>query len=106
MARDVNVSWVLPTTRESGLPLNPSDIQGVDLSISIDNTNYSLYNNFPANTLSTIVPELETGEWFFRGVVRDRSTPPRLSQPVVVSIVIPDDSPPGTLSSLTLTLGS
>ena len=102
MARNVNVSWAYPTTRESGLPLNPADIGGMTLELSVDNTTWSLYNTFAANVVSTVVPELSPGEWFFRGTVLD--TAGRASQPLVSSVVIPDETPPGPLANLVVTL--
>lgn len=95
MARTVNVSWVLPTTRESGKPLDPAQIALVELELSADNVNFAQYNAFPPNVLSTAIPELEIGEWFVRGVVVD--TNGKRSKPVVKSIVVPDDSAPGIL---------
>lgn len=101
MARNVTVAWVLPTTRDSGRPLNPADIAGVDLSISVDGTTWSPYDTFLPAVTTTVVPELDIGEWFFSGVVRD--TNGRTSTPVVSSIVIPDETAPGPLV-LTLSL--
>lgn len=102
MARNVNVSWVLPTTRESGKPLNPADVAGVELSISADlGANWSVYDTFPPSVLTTVLPELEIGEWQVKGVVKD--TAGKVSKPVVASIVVPDDTAPGNLTSLVLT---
>jgi hypothetical protein len=95
MARNVNVSWVLPTTRESGKPLANTDIAGVELSLSVDNVNWSAYNTFAPAILSTVIPELDIGEWFVQGVVVD--TAGKKSKPVVKSIVVPDETAPGAL---------
>jgi hypothetical protein len=100
MAKAVNVSWVYPTTRESTKPLNPADIASVELSLSADNVNWSAYDTFPNGVLSTVIPELEIGEWFVQGVVVD--TAGKKSKPVVKSIVVPDETAPGALQ-LTLT---
>jgi len=102
MAQNLNVSWVLPTVRESGKPLNPADIAGVELSISADNTNWSVYNTFAPTVLTTVIPELESGAWWVRGVVKD--TAGRVSKPVVSTITLPDTTAPGALASLTLAL--
>jgi hypothetical protein len=101
MARNVNVSWVLPTTRVSGRPLDPADIADVQLSLSADGVNWSPYDAFLPDVLSTVIPELEVGEWFVQGVVRDTNN--RVSSPVVASVVVPDESAPGNLVSLVLT---
>lgn len=99
--RDVKVSWVLPTTRESGKPLAAADIDRVILEMSADGgANYVGVDEFPSAVLETTVVELEPGEWFFRGTVRD--TKGRKSQPLTRSIVIEDTTPPGALLELTL----
>jgi hypothetical protein len=95
MARNLNVAWVYPTTRESTKPLDPADIASVEISLSVDNVNWSLYDTFPNGVLSTVIPELEIGEWFVQGVVVD--TAGKRSKPKVGSKVVPDDTAPGTL---------
>ena len=100
MARNVTVNWVLPTTRESGKPLALADIATVELSLSADGVNWTAYDSFAPPVLSTVVPELEIGEWFVQGVVVDVAG--KRSKPAVASIVVPDDSAPGALQ-LTLT---
>lgn len=102
MARNVNVAWVYPTTRQSGLPLPANELAGVELSVSVDNTNWTVYDSFTAAETSTVVPELEAGTWYFRGVVLD--TAGRRSAPLVANIIVPDESPPGPLSTLNVTL--
>jgi hypothetical protein len=99
---NVRVAWTLPTTRQSGKPLSPADIAGVELAQSADGgANFGVIDTLPPTTTSTLVNELEPGDWYFRGVVID--TAGRRSSPVVKSISIADTTPPGELS-LTLTL--
>lgn len=100
MARNVTVTWVLPTVRESGKPLDIADIAAVELAISVDNATWSPYDEFANDVTETVVPELDAGDWYFRGVVRD--TNGRFSQPVYGTVQIPDETAPGALSSLTL----
>lgn len=95
MARSVNVSWVLPTTRESGKPLDPAQIASVELSLSVDGVNFTPYDTFLPAVLATVIPELEVGSWTVQGVVVD--TAGKRSKPVVKSIVVPDESAPGAL---------
>jgi hypothetical protein len=102
MARNVDVSWVYPTTRESGKPLNPADIARVDLELSVDNNLWTPYDSFPAPALSTTIPELDIGTWYVRGFVVD--TAGKKSKPLVGSVVVPDETAPGPLANLTLTL--
>lgn len=100
MARNVNVSWVLPTTRESTKPLANTDIAGVEFSLSVDGTLWTVYNTFTPDILSTVIPELDIGEWFVQGVVVD--TAGKRSKPLVKSIVVPDETAPSALGDLTL----
>ena len=102
MARNVNVSWVFPTTRESGKPLNPADIKAMELSISVDSVNWTVFDTYVATVTSTRVTELEPGKWFFRGIVVDTTN--KRSAPLVSSVVVPDETAPSALESLTITL--
>ena len=95
MAQSVNVSWVLPTTRESGKPLDPAQIAGVELSLSADGVNFTAYDTFAKEVLATVIPDLDIGEWFVQGVVID--TTGKRSKPTVKSIVVLDESAPGVL---------
>lgn len=98
---DVTVTWVLPTTRESGRPLKIEDIDRVVLELSADGgANFGAVDEFPSSVTETVLVEMEPGEWFVRGYVRD--TKGRKSQPVTRSIVIEDPSPPSALVELTL----
>lgn len=100
---NVKLKWSLPTTRQSGKPLAPADIQSVELAQSADGGNsFGVIDVLPPSVLETTVNELEPGEWFFRGVVVDSAG--RRSNAVVKSIVIPDTTPPGELPTLTLEL--
>lgn len=100
---NVKLTWVLPTQRASGRPLNEQDIAGVEIAASADGgQTYGVLDVLPPPVLETVVNELEPGEWFFRGVVVDQAG--RRSASRVASIVVPDESPPGELLALTLTL--
>ncbi len=103
MARNVNVSWVLPTTRESTKPLDPAQIASVELAISADQSNWSVYDTFAKEVLSTVVPEVDIGTWYFRGVVVD--TAGKRSAPLVASVVVPDETAPSALGALNVVLG-
>ena len=100
----VKVRWSLPTTRESGLPLDPADIAGVELSLSADGgANFGLFDTYPPSVLEAQVTELEPGTWVFRGVVVDSDG--RRSAPRTAVQVIEDATPPGALLTLELALG-
>jgi hypothetical protein len=103
---NVRVKWVLPTTRESGKPLAVEDISHVRIEVSADGgSTYVLIDDFGADVLETLVQDLDFGVWKFRGLVADADG--RVSQPVFGTIdIVPqvDDTPPGALLELTLTL--
>lgn len=99
---NVRVQWSLPTTRESGRALDPTDIRHVRIEISADGgANFGLIGDFTPDVLETLVQDLDFGTWTFRGLVAD--TKGRVSQPVVRSVEIADNSPPGPFD-LTLEL--
>jgi hypothetical protein len=100
---NLKVDWVLPTTRDSGRPLPLSEIAHVSLFISADGgQNYVKFNDFAPDVLSTVITDLEPGTWYVSGLVTD--TQGRASGPVVAFKNIPDNSPPGVLLSLNLSL--
>ena len=101
--RDVNISWVLPTTRESGFDLDPADIAEVEISISADlGANWTVLNTVAPPTLELLSPDMEVGDWMFEGVVIDVDG--RRSPSVSASVNIPDESPPGSLTTLSAVL--
>jgi len=100
---NVNLNWVLPTTRESQKPLSLGEIDYVEIFMSSDGgQNYGSYDKFEPNILNTTITDLEAGDWFFYGVVVDIGG--KVSKPVKVSLNVPDTSPPGSLLSLTIDL--
>ena len=99
---NLKVDWVLPTTRKSGKPLDPAQIDSVKIELSADGTNFGEFGSFAPAILSAQINELEPGTWSVRGTVKD--TAGLVSAPVVQSIVIPDTTAPSELVSLSLTL--
>ena len=100
---DALISWVLPTTRESTAPLDLDDIQAVLLSISSDlGANWSDPIVVTPPELSKQLADLAIGGWLVRLVVVD--TKGKSSKPVDTPFVIEDDSPPGTVTEVTIVL--
>lgn len=97
---NLRILWNLPTTRESGAALAPTDIKHVRVELSADGATYALVGDFPPTVTETLVEALDTGEWFVRGLVADLKG--RVSQPAVKSVVI-DETAPGVVT-FTLTL--
>lgn len=91
---NVKVRWVLPTVRQSGRPLDISQIAGAEIAISADaGATFSVDGVYPPDVTETVFSELEAGDWLFRCVVID--TAGRRSNPALGGITIADESPPG-----------
>jgi hypothetical protein len=100
---NVRLNWSLPTTRESGKPLNPADIAGVEIAVSADaGQNYVVSDVVTPATLETLFTDMEPGTWMFRGVVVDVAG--KRSRDKFAQVVVPDLTPPGTLVTLEATL--
>lgn len=100
---NVRVLWALPTTRESGKPLNPADIRHVRVEVSADGgANYAPVGDFPPTVLDTTVTDLDFGTWTFRGLVVD--TQGRVSPPLVATFVNEDTTGPSALEALQVEL--
>jgi hypothetical protein len=100
---NLKIQWALPTTRESGKPLAIDAIQHVEISLSADGgANYGVIDLLPPSMLETIVQDVEPGTWFAQGVVVD--TAGRRSAPVTASAIVEDNSPPGALTALVLSV--
>lgn len=102
MAKNVNVSWDLPTTRESGLPLDPADIQHVEVLLSADlGATFTPINNIVPPDTDILVPDLDIGDWIFRLVVVD--TAGRSSADVDTPVNVPDETNPSTVVNVQVT---
>lgn len=102
MAKNVNVSWDLPTTRESNLPLNPDDIQHVEVSLSANlGGDFTIINTIEPPTTDITVPDLDVGDWIFRLVVVD--TDGRRSINIDVDVNVPDETNPSSVVNVQVT---
>lgn len=70
--KTVQITWDLPTTRESGNPLDVLEIAGVDISLSADlGANFVLLGTvLPPDVQERIIPDLVDGDYIIRLVVR------------------------------------
>jgi len=103
MARNVNVTWDLPTTRESGGELLPSDILHTEASISVDGVTFTVLNTFlPSQTQALFMPDVDLGDWIVRLVVVDKAL--RRSVVVDTPFNVPDETAPGTVLNVVVTL--
>ncbi len=94
--RNVNIAWELPTTRESGFPLDPADIQHVEVSLSADlGANFILIDSLAPPTLNLLFPDLEIGDWIWRLAVVDTAN--KRSADVDVPVSVPDETNPSSV---------
>ena len=101
--KNVLIEVVLPTTRVSGLPLDPADIAKVELSMSADSGNtFSFVDNIIPPDLDYQLNDLPPGTYIFRGTVED--TQERRSTDLDETATIEDESDPSPLASMTVTV--
>lgn len=96
------IGWVLPKVRDSGRSLPVEQIAHVEIDLSADGVNFAALGPFTPDVLATEVSDLDIGQWLVRGVVVD--TKGRRSEEYISSVEVEDDTPPGALQSITLTL--
>lgn len=98
------VVWTLPTERESGGPLPVEEIAGVDVSMSANlGTDWTFLGRvLPSETQTTSVNDLAPGDWIYKMIVID--TDDRPSKEWLEPFKVADDSPPGTVTDVSVTL--
>lgn len=67
MAKIATARWELPTTRQSGLPVDPAEVQGVEVALSVVGGVYSVLEPLvPPDTLEHAIPDLTPGDYLCR----------------------------------------
>ena len=103
--RNALVTWDLPTTRESGLPLDVADIASVEVELSGDGgANFASLDSVVPPAASLEQTELEPGDYIFRLTVVDMVGSG--GQPVDAPFNIPDDTPPGSVTNVNVTVSA
>lgn len=102
--KTAKLDWTLPAVRQSGLPLDRADIERVDIYMSADDgANFVI-----AGTVSESLPQeftvsdLDVGAYVFRLIAVD--TNGREGTPVNVSVTVVDETPPGPVTNVNVTL--
>jgi len=104
MSKTVVLTWELPTTREEGGPLDPSEILNTAVELSLNGG----VDYVPLSTIPPIDPQtlsggdLQFGTYYFRFVVTDVAGLPSL--PLDFPVDVPDDSAPGQVVNVQVTL--
>ena len=83
----INLTWVLPTTRIDGSPLNPSDIASVTVLDQFTGTTTNLPGTATSFTTGDVTGQ--TGDHTFGVTVTDTQTPPITSQVETVTVTVP-----------------
>ena len=104
MAKNVRVTWDLPTTRESGNELPRGEIDYTVASISLTGSGvYTEMNRFiPSQEQLLFLPDTDVGVWTVRLVVVD--TDGRQSKNADAEFEVPDESAPGTVVNVAVTM--
>ena len=100
MAKDVNVAWDLPTTRQGGGDLPLDEIAETRVGLSADGgANFTPLAPVPPTAVQEVnVPELEVGDWHFQMIVVDTLGQP--SPPANHIETVADDSPPNPVENI------
>ena len=104
MAKDITLTWELPTTRRDGGAVTVADIKHVRVESSADGgANFAeLVVVDPNSTQSFVLPETEIGEWQFRLIAVDQNDKDGIAHVEVVEV--PDDSPLNPVTNVQVTL--
>lgn len=105
MAKDLRATWGLPTARKSGFPLSFDEIAGTEVSIRVKGaTTWTFLDRVPAvdglNVFFQV--DVDIGTWELRLVVEDKTM--LRSDDLVTEFNVPDDSVPGTVVNVVVTL--
>ena len=102
--KNIKLDWSLPTTRTSGLPLDVKDVSLVEVALSADaGTNWAVLGTVLPGVAQTFTQtELEVGDWKFRLVVVD--TAGTRSAEHFEDVNVPDETPPGTVTNVIVTI--
>ena len=102
--KNARLSWTLPTTRTSGFPLDPFDINVVNLFMSADaGANWVSVADVPSTTLEFLISDLDIGTYQFKAVVEDSDGLRSADSNVEIGLV-PDETAPSAISDLMVTI--
>lgn len=100
----VRLNWAPPVTRASGKPLKPGDIAGFMIESSIDGAPFTKRPDAAAGATTADIAIAEPGAWRFRVSCFD--TKNRTGAPAEGSIAVEDDTPPGVVLNLTVSIAA
>lgn len=92
MARTATAKWGLPTKRQSGLPVDPAEVQGTEIALAVAGGPFSVLEPMvPSDTLELVIPDLTPGDYLCRYVPIDMDDV--RGALIEVQFNIPDDTP-------------
>ena len=92
---NIRLTWDHPTTRESGLPLDPADIAETQISMSADGgANWSPIGMAGGLDAEFLITDVEPATYNFRAITIDTKGDP--SQPVDTEVSVLDQSAPSS----------
>lgn len=102
--KDALISWVLPTTRQQGGPLDPADIRSVDVKLSADGgANFSDVADVPVLQAQEVpLAGLDINSYIVRLQCFDLLNQGGIVVDTPFDVI--DDSPPGAVTSVLVTL--
>ena len=101
MTRTVVVTWDLPTETKNGNPLDPSEVAGVEVSLSAGGSFAVAGTVNPADPQTWTFPDLVDGNYVIRLVVLGSGVP---DSGAVDTPVLVDSSGPGEVTNVQVTL--
>lgn len=103
MARTATAKWDLPSKRQSGIPVDPSEVQGVEVALSVVGGTYSVLEPMvPPDTLEHEIPDLTPGDYLCRLVPIDMDDDRGADTELPFSI--PDDTPLAAVENASVTV--
>jgi hypothetical protein len=103
MTKTVTVTWELPTTRESGQPLDIADIQHTKVEITADGVSFTPLGFVPPTDIQELTAaDVDIGDWSFRLTVMDTAN--RESNPFDAPFTIADETPPSAVFNVNITM--
>jgi hypothetical protein len=104
MTKNVTITWDLPTTRTSGFPLDVIDIEHTRVALSADGgTSFgTVGTRLPTDPQEFLLGDVDIGDWLVRLTVVD--TEARESSPVDTAFNVPDETPPGSVLNVNITM--
>jgi len=100
---DALARWEHPTKRQSGLPMDPADVKGTEVSLAVAGGPYSVLEPLvPPATLQHPIPDLSPGDYLCKLVSIDMENDP--GTPVELPFNVADESPPGPVENASVTV--